>query len=660
MVALDRGRLLQAGLRLAPAARHDLRLRPRRPRPQRRRVRRLLPHPALEPGPGLRPARPGRATSSRTRWPAPSPTSTSARASGSKATTAAAGARPTEQLTDATFAQLRPWARTCSPCTACTTRPTAAGGNGPRPATTSACPTGRTWASSWPASQRLSYLLSQGVHRCDVAIALSRRAVEAGLGGNEAVDAAFDAGRTALRGRASTSTSWTSSRWPAPRSQDKELRVTGETLSRAGAAGDAGGAALARSEGGRVPARRRRGGRPGRAARGQRPRRPRRSRSWPRSVAQAVTTRSPRPEQVAALVAKAGPARLRRAVARRGPRRTSCTARSARATCSWSTARRRTPSARSAPRARSNCGTRGPAQTRPLRVVVAKRPKARGCGCRWTEQEAQLIVFSPGEPQHCRTHAVAAGRRVQRSRSTAPGSSSCSRRWTTVSATSAGRRRRRSSAPRPGSSAMPTRATPNPGWQAAGFDDSKWPKVDPSRSGRSSGSSARCPDGRARRRGLARLDARRSRAPVEVGGRRYAGSPTSSPGAGASRAIPATRAITALKEQVTTSSSAWERGHAGRAPGDYRLRREPRGSRYYLWTTRVFAAVGKRRGPHRRALATAAWLDGQPLVAPTADGRAAGGARIPLLLRYDGARDADILSLNGRSRPPCRCRRRSP
>ena len=53
------GGLLPAGLRLAPAARHDLRLRPRRPRPGRRRVRRLLPHAALEPGPGLRPAGPG-------------------------------------------------------------------------------------------------------------------------------------------------------------------------------------------------------------------------------------------------------------------------------------------------------------------------------------------------------------------------------------------------------------------------------------------------------------------------------------------------------------------------------------------------------------------------------------------------------------------------
>ncbi len=51
-----RGGLLQAGVRLAPAARDDDGLRPRRARARRRRVRRLLPHPALDAGPRSRPA----------------------------------------------------------------------------------------------------------------------------------------------------------------------------------------------------------------------------------------------------------------------------------------------------------------------------------------------------------------------------------------------------------------------------------------------------------------------------------------------------------------------------------------------------------------------------------------------------------------------------
>ena len=43
-------------------------------------------------------------------------------------------------------------------------------------------------------AQRLSYLLSQGHHRCDVAIMYPVAPLEAGLGGNEAVSAAFAAG----------------------------------------------------------------------------------------------------------------------------------------------------------------------------------------------------------------------------------------------------------------------------------------------------------------------------------------------------------------------------------------------------------------------------------------------------------------------------------
>jgi len=45
------------------------------------------------------------------------------------------------------------------------------------------------------AMERLSYLLSQGVHRCDVAILYPVAAVEAGLDGQTAVEASFDLGR---------------------------------------------------------------------------------------------------------------------------------------------------------------------------------------------------------------------------------------------------------------------------------------------------------------------------------------------------------------------------------------------------------------------------------------------------------------------------------
>ena len=47
--------------------------------------------------------------------------------------------------------------------------------------------------------QRLSYLLSQGVHRCDVAMLYPVAPMEAGLGGNESVQAAFEAGEQLYR-----------------------------------------------------------------------------------------------------------------------------------------------------------------------------------------------------------------------------------------------------------------------------------------------------------------------------------------------------------------------------------------------------------------------------------------------------------------------------
>ena len=90
----ERGGLLQAGLRLAPAARHDHGLRPRRPRP----ATSSSSATTSAPNAGTRapaPTSPAWArTSSRPRSPPPSRISTSGRASGSKASTAAAGARP--------------------------------------------------------------------------------------------------------------------------------------------------------------------------------------------------------------------------------------------------------------------------------------------------------------------------------------------------------------------------------------------------------------------------------------------------------------------------------------------------------------------------------------------------------------------------------------
>ena len=48
--------------------------------------------------------------------------------------------------------------------------------------------------------ERLSYLLSQGVHRCDVAILYPVEPFQAGMGGGEAAETAFEAGRQLMAG----------------------------------------------------------------------------------------------------------------------------------------------------------------------------------------------------------------------------------------------------------------------------------------------------------------------------------------------------------------------------------------------------------------------------------------------------------------------------
>jgi hypothetical protein len=76
-------------------------------------------------------------------------------------------------------------------------------------------------------SQRLSYLLSQGVHRCDVAIVYPVAAVEAGMDGDAAVNAAFGLG-THLFNRGIDFDFLDFESLARARVERKELRVSGE------------------------------------------------------------------------------------------------------------------------------------------------------------------------------------------------------------------------------------------------------------------------------------------------------------------------------------------------------------------------------------------------------------------------------------------------
>ena len=69
----------------------------------------------------------------------------------------------------------------------------------------------------------------------------------------------------------------------------------------------------------------------------------------------------------------------------------------ARATSTWSWTRRRTRPSSSAPKAGSSCGTRGPATTRPLRVL-GETATGTKVEMPLEDYEAQIVVFSPGEP----------------------------------------------------------------------------------------------------------------------------------------------------------------------------------------------------------------------------------------------------------------------
>ena len=198
--------------------------------------------------------------------------------------------------------------------------------------------------------QRLSYLLSQGDHRCDVAILYPVAPMEAGPGRRGSGAGGVRHRASSSTPRASTSTSWTSSRSPAPRSSAKNCTsparpiacwscpamkaVRHSTLQKAVEFHRAGGIVLAV---GALPEASDRIGRddPEVAAMVKElfPERPGHRRRSPGS--RSATTTAPA---------------------------TSCTAASARATSMPSTTRRRTPSAPSAPPARSNCGIRGPAR----------------------------------------------------------------------------------------------------------------------------------------------------------------------------------------------------------------------------------------------------------------------------------------------------------
>ena len=75
--------------------------------------------------------------------------------------------------------------------------------------------------------QRLSYLLSQGDHRCDVAVLYPVAPMEAGLGGQESVAAAFQAGEQLYRQGIDFDFMDFESLARA-KVADKELRVSGE------------------------------------------------------------------------------------------------------------------------------------------------------------------------------------------------------------------------------------------------------------------------------------------------------------------------------------------------------------------------------------------------------------------------------------------------
>lgn len=471
--------------------------------------------------------------------------------------------------------------------------------------------------------QRLSYLLSQGHHRCDVAVLYPVAPMEAGLGGKESVDAAFETGRQ-LYAHGLDFDFMDFESLARAHVEQKELCVSGEryrvlvlpemravrwsTIQKAVDFQQAGGHVILL---GALPEASDRAGREDAEL---------------QALVARLTTRVRTPGEVAAWVEQAFPpdfAMLAPETAapnflhrRIGPRDVYLVHNAPQDAECWFRAT-----------GKAELWDPWTGETRPL-PVLAQTAEGTRLRLPLTMPEAQLIVFSPGEAELAPSLAI----RHPHTQISLDGE------WEfALQPVLDNRFGDFHWPPSPellGAEVRQFRyadeASPDPGWQGAGFDDSKWALATHS-FGPKFWKLGPLPPGVDLDSQLAALQAVDPAVPVESGGRRYRWQPYDFSWRWGIEGNPGHQGYHGLKENVTDNFIGL--GRPASAKNETIFGPEPGGTRYYLWSSvasEVECQAQALAGPIKPS---AAWLNHQRL-APNGAASLRAGSN-PLLLRYD-------------------------
>lgn len=470
--------------------------------------------------------------------------------------------------------------------------------------------------------QRLSYLLSQGHHRCDVAVMYPVAPMEAGLGGKESVDAAFETGRQ-LYARGIDFDFLDFESLARATVEQQELRVSGEryrvlvlpamravrwsTIRKAAEFQQAGGLVVLL---GALPEASDRIGRD--------------DPELDALVAQ-LPTRTEKPAGVAALVAKAmppdfavlapeqvAPNFLHRRI---GPREVFMVHNAPRQTECWFRATGRT-----------ELWDPWTGETRPLPVLTQT---AEGTRLRLplAEQEAQIIVFSPGQPALVPPAAQGPNSEIP-----------LGGEWEfELQPTLDNRFGDYHWPPTPTRLGAEVRQfryageiAPNPGWEAAAFNDSSWRRVTTS-FGPMFWKLGPLPPNADLDAKLAALESVDPAAPIEFGGKTYLWQAYEFSWRWGIEGNPGHQGYHGLKENLTDHFIGL--GGPAHAKNETAFGPEPGGSRYYLWSSVPSTGEGPAQAHAGTLKPAAAWLNHAPL-AKNGQAMLRAGSN-PLLLRYD-------------------------
>lgn len=188
------------------------------------------------------------------------------------------------------------------------------------------------------------------------------------------------------------------------------------------------------------------------------------------------------------------------------------------------------------------------------------------------------------------------------------------------------------------------------GWQDPGFDDSRWARVTHGFGGkfRELGPFPAGADTSALESRLAGLKGRDLADAIEVGGRTYPWSTYSFSWRWGLEGDPGHQGWHGLKENVTDEFLCLGKPVWGMNENLYR--EEAGGTRYYLWTTVFARSATKATAEAGGLVPTAIYLDGKPVTTGTTWELAAGPN--PLLLRYDGPGRGHFVVLEAEGRAP--------